>query len=231
MGTSPVITMRTDTSRVTFTQIEKILQTNTELIALPSKKAMAGTWSFSHFSNTGTDATFTPNSLLASGEYLIQFTKKGRELDARHLKSSFHVGPLPRVRFIRAASNKKVQGKPIPWNVLFVEFSEKVAESKVKATVEVKNKANAFSKLGISLSGSTTGGVGTSSMIVLSTPLDVSVPLRVTIKPDVGALSGLKLDGKYTGQAGSGKFEVIFTPKDHGGTDQKAFKWKPAFSY
>jgi len=190
-------------SSLELSEMNKRMTSATTVTTWPGGKPVAGTWS-------ANGLELTPSAPLGDGDYLVRVKPDGLKLAVTREHTLFHVGSLPRVTWISVNGTTPCTPKTTSCDGISIQMSEPVDASKWTLTVETQQNST-FKATGATLKDA--GNIGGS--FKLASPIDTSMPLRITLGMDVGATSGVKLDGKYTGQASSGPFSATFVPKDH----------------
>jgi hypothetical protein len=200
-----------------------LVENAVRLIRVKDMAEVKGSWKNNQGNYPVYSALFTPSAPLANGEYVVKITPKSNVVEPMlHTQSIFHVGSLPRVRYVEWETNQSASAT-VATRLLF-RFSEPVATAVLPATVETKVQAGAFKAVTFTNPSKSVEA----AVLDLKTPISLDDTLRINIKSDVGAPTGVKLDGLYTAKAGSGDFTATFVPRSH---MAKHNRWLPPLTY
>jgi hypothetical protein len=164
----------------------------------PAQKAVQGSWSANPAQSF---VTFTPDSSLSDGDYVIRFPKASSDLVVKPRSYNFfHVGSLLRLAEVEILRDKSSGGTSTDLVRVVCGFSE-APSSKASLTITVA-QAQGASWVDISST------VESQSTVKLAQAIDPQKTVRVTV-------TGSDLDGKWKGVAGSGPAVVEFLPADY----------------
>lgn len=187
------------------------LEAATTVVTWPAQAVVQGSWQHT-FSTPYYESKFSFKNTVPEGDYVLRIMESGFTVLPRS-KTLFRIGSLPRVIGVSiSASNKSLS--PVQYDLVRPRFSEAVNLPAIQGSLEVQ-AATGWQPLSYA-----------APLFTLSSGLDLTAPLRIRVKADVGAESGKLLDGTFQGTPGS-DFEAVFVPKQYAESNQP---WIPALS-